>query len=66
VFETMQATIAEREVSIPLPTWTGLMAGLLGTLIILVLVTATMVILNTDVWTAAHDTLAVVLGADLK
>ena len=40
------------------------MAGLAGTGVILVLVMEMLILLKTDVWTAAHDTLAVLLGAD--
>jgi hypothetical protein len=64
MFGSMKATIGDWNERIALPTWAGLMAGLFGTAIILVLVMAMMVLLNTDVWTAAHDTLAAILGVD--
>jgi hypothetical protein len=64
MFDSMRATIGDRNESIALPTWTGLLAGLLGTAIILILVMGAMIVRNTNVWTAAHDTLAAILGVD--
>ena len=64
MFGPVKATVRDRDESIALPTWAGLMAGLAGTGVILVLVMEMLLLLETDVWTAAHDTLAVLLGAD--
>ena len=64
MFGPVKATVRDRDESIALPTWAGLMAGLAGTGVILVLVMEMLILLKTDVWTAAHDTLAVLLGAD--
>ena len=64
MFGPMKATIGDWNESISLPTWAGLMAGLFGTGIILILVMAMLVLLNADVWTAAHDTLAAIIGVD--
>lgn len=64
MFGSMKATIGDWNERIALPIWSGVMAGLFGTAIILVLVMAMMVLLNTDVSTAAHDTLTAIVGVD--
>ena len=64
MFGSTRAAIADWDESLTLPTWAGLVAGLLGTAVVLVLVMAMMKLLSIDVWTAAHDTLAAILGVD--
>lgn len=49
-----------------LPVSAGLVAGLLGTGVLLILVFGLMAILQADIRTAAHDTLSALLGADYR
>ena len=64
MLRSTQAALSDQNERTALPVWVGLMAGLFGTAIILILVMILMTFLNTDVWTAAHDTLAAILGVD--
>ena len=62
MLQSAKATIGDWNENTPLPLWAGLMAGLAGTGIVLLLVITMMMITSTDVWTAAHDTLAAITG----
>lgn len=64
MFGTMKASIGDWNERSGLPIRAGLVAGLMGTATILVLVTALMIRMNTDVWTAAHDTLSALAGVN--